>query len=176
MSKIEIQKISITNIKADAVVNAANSGLWEGGGVCGYIFQAAGSRELKAECDKYPNGCPTGQAVITSSCKMKTCKYIIHAVGPCTGNPSDTEKSQLYDAYKNSLQLAMDNGCHSIAFPLISTGIFHYPVDDAWKRALRACVNFQKKHPDYELDVYFAILDPKNIAVGQKTLAKILAE
>lgn len=174
MSNIKIQKIGVTKLDVDAVVNAANSGLWEGGGVCGAIFKEAGSAELTKACSKYGH-CDVGSAVITSGFKLKA-KYIIHAVGPQWVDGNHGEPSQLYDAYKSSLELAKENGCHSIGFPLISSGVFGYPKDGAWRKAVRASVNFIKKNPDYDMTIIFAILDDKIIAMGEKILAEIVAE
>lgn len=174
-TRIKIIKESITNIKADAIVNAANEGLWEGGGVCGAIFKVAGSAELTKACQKIRH-CDTGKAVITPGFKSKA-KYIIHAVGPVYD--ADNVKlvgSQLYDAYKNSLILARDNNIHSIAFPLISAGIFGYPMKDAWKKALRACLNWEAKNLDYQLDIYFTILNDGFIEAGKGILNSLLAD
>ena len=151
MSKIEILKTGITSLETDALVNAANEGLWEGGGVCGIIFKAAGSSELTAACSKLGR-CETGSAVITPGFQLKS-KYIIHAVGPRWQDGKHNEPKLLYSAYKQSLILAKENGCKSIGFPLISAGIFGYPVDKAWRKALQACLDFQKDNPDTELDI-----------------------
>ena len=136
MSKIEIIKTGITSLETDALVNAANEGLWEGGGVCGIIFEAAGSRELQAACSAI-GGCKTGSAVITPGFKLKS-KYIIHAVGPRWMDGKHDEPKLLYSAYKQSLILAVQNNCRSIGFPLISAGIFGYPIDQAWRKAIQA--------------------------------------
>ncbi len=172
MSTIQILKTGITNLKTDALVNAANEGLWEGGGVCGIIFKAAGSNELQAACNAI-GGCNTGSAVITPGFNLKS-KYIIHAVGPRWQDGNHNEPKLLYSAYKQSLILAVKNGCKSIGFPLISAGIFGYPVDKAWRKALQACLDFQKNNPDVELDIQFAIIDDKILDIGRKTLAELI--
>lgn len=174
MSTILIQKIGITNLDTDVIVNAANSGLWEGGGVCGAIFKAAGSKELTAACSKYGH-CDEGNAVITPGFKLKA-KHIIHAVGPRWMDGNHGEPSLLYDAYKNSLKLAQENGCHSIGFPLISAGIFGYPKEGAWRKAIQACNDFIKKNPDYDMTIIFAVLDDTIMSLGKKTLKKITGE
>lgn len=174
MSNISISKIGVTKLDVDAVVNAANSGLWEGGGVCGAIFKEAGSKELTDACNKIGH-CDVGNAVITPGFNLAA-KYIIHAVGPQWIDGEHGEPSQLYDAYKNSLLLAKENGCHSIGFPLISAGIFGYPKDGAWRKAIRASVNFIMKNPDYDMDIVFAILDDSIIEKGEKILADIVNE
>lgn len=131
MSSIEIRKISITDLDADAIVNAANDGLWAGGGVCGAIFKAAGHEQLQTACNLIDH-CDTGSAVITPGFKLKA-KYIIHAVGPVWSGGKNNEPKLLYGAYRRSLELAVENGCKSIGFPLISAGIFGYPVDNQGK-------------------------------------------
>ena len=151
MSKIEIHKNSITNLTVDAIVNAANSSLAQGSGVCGAIFAAAGPAELAAECAKYGH-CHTGDAVITSACKMRpNVKYIIHAVGPRYFGGNHGEPEKLSSCYFKSLELAKANNCHSIAFPLISAGKFHYPLDRAWDIALSTCTHFLEENSDYDI-------------------------
>lgn len=174
MSDITIKKIGVTKLDVDAVVNAANSGLWEGGGVCGAIFSEAGSKELTAACSKYGH-CDVGSAVITPGFKLKA-KYIIHAVGPQWKDGNHGEPSQLYDAYKSSLELAKEHNCHSIGFPLISSGIFSYPKDGAWREAISACANFMMKNPDYQMDITFAVLNDDVLAMGEEIMADIVKE
>ena len=174
MNSISIKKISITDLSADAIVNAANEGLWAGGGVCGAIFRAAGHNKLQAACNKI-GGCATGSAVITPGFGLKS-KHIIHAVGPVWRGGESNEPQLLYGAYKNSLQLAMENNCHSLAFPLISAGIFGYPKDKAWRKAIQACKDFFEKNPDADLQVVFAVLDDGILALGQQTLSEIAPE
>ena len=171
MSNIKIQKIGITKLNVDAIVNAANEGLWEGGGVCGAIFAEAGSKELTKAC-KAIGGCKTGSAVITPGFNLSA-KYIIHAVGPRWNGGNSGEPEQLYDAYKSSLELAMENNCHSIAFPLISAGIFGYPKEGAWRKGLRACETFINKYPEYDIEIIFAVLDQHILELGEKVLRDI---
>ena len=127
MNTIEIRKISIVDLNTDAIVNAANEGLLAGGGVCAAIIKAAGYDDLQAACNKI-GYCPTGSAAITPAFNLNT-KYIIHAVGPQWIDGNHNEPKLLYSTYKSSLELAMKNGCHSIGFPLISAGIFNYPIE-----------------------------------------------
>ena len=122
MSLIEIKKIGITDLSTDAIVNAANEGLWAGGGVCGAIFAAAGREELQAACDRIGK-CDTGSAVITPGFALRS-KYVIHAVGPRWSGGEHGEPRLLYGAYRRSLELACEHGCRSIGFPLSSAGIF----------------------------------------------------
>lgn len=173
MSTIEIKKISITKLDVDAIVNAANEGLWEGGGVCGAIFREAGSAEMTKACDAI-GGCKTGNAVITPGFKLPA-KYVIHAVGPRWTGGDHNEPELLYGAYKQSLILVKEHGLHSVGFPLISAGIFGYPVDQAWRKAIQACNDFIQNNPDYDMKVIFAVLDDKILAVGEKTLKEIVA-
>ena len=168
MSSIEIRKIGITQLGTDAVVNAANSGLWEGGGVCGYIFRDAGSAEMTAACQKIGH-CDEGSAVITPGFKLPA-KYVIHAVGPRWSGGNNNEPELLYSAYTKSLILAKENGLHSIGFPLISAGIFGYPVDKAWGRAIQACRDFIDANSDYEIQIVFAVLDDRIKAVGESLI------
>ena len=174
MSNIEIKKIGITKLDADAIVNAANEGLWEGGGVCGAIFRDAGSAELTAACNAI-GGCKTGNAVITPGFKLPA-KYVIHAVGPRWTDGNHNEPQLLYSAYKQSLILARENGLHSIGFPLISAGIFGYPMDQAWRKAIQACKDFIDANQDYEIKVVFAVLDDKIKAVGESTISEIVGD
>ena len=141
-TNIEIQKIDITELDVDAIVNAANSRLHEGGGVCGAIFRRAGSDELAEACLEI-GGCETGNAVITPGFNLSA-RYIIHAVGPVWHGGDDGEEQLLYDAYRQSLILAKENDCHSIGFPVISSGIYGYPKIDAWKVAIESCNDFVK--------------------------------
>ena len=171
MSAIEIRKIGITDLATDAIVNAANEGLWAGSGVCGAIFRAAGHRQLQEVCDKIGH-CDTGSAVITPGFNLKA-KYIIHAVGPVWHGGQHGEPAQLYGAYYKSLELAAENGCASIGFPLISAGIFGYPKDQAWNVALSACKAFLTEHPGQPMLIVFAVLDDEILRMGERELAKL---
>lgn len=124
LSRIEVVDGDITKLDVDAIVNAANSSLRGGGGVDGAIHRAAG-RELLAECSKI-GGCPTGEARITGGYALKA-KHVIHAVGPIWNGGSRDEPKLLASCYDHSLQLALDHDVRSIAFPCISTGIYHFP-------------------------------------------------
>ena len=171
MNKISIQKVSITSLSTDAIVNAANEGLWAGGGVCGAIFRAAGHNKLQAACNAIGH-CDTGSAVITPGFNLKA-KYVIHAVGPVWRGGTNGEPELLYGAYKSSLELATKNNCHSIGFPLISAGIFGYPKDKAWRTAIQACSDLFAENPDVDLQVIFAVLDDGILAIGEQTLEEI---
>ena len=172
MSKIELIKGSCADQIADVIVNAANSGLWAGGGICGVIFNKAGMAELTAACNKYKTPLKDGSAVITPAFKMTNAKAIIHAVGP-NFSVTPTAFKELFDAYYNSLKVMMDNGYHSISFPLISSGIFGgslaNPVAESTKQCIRAYKQFISDYPDYDIDV-------KLCAYGQNELVKAQQE
>lgn len=156
MSRIELINASCADQNVDAVVNAANSGLWAGGGICGVIFKKAGMAELTDACSKYKTPLNDGDAVITPAFKMTNAKAVIHAVGP---NFAMTPKAfdKLFDAYYNSLAVLKENGYHSISFPLISSGIFggnlENPAAESTKQCLRAYRKFTADYPDYDVDV-----------------------
>lgn len=169
---VTIIKSGITKIKADAIVNAANSSLQHGGGVCGFIFDAAGDEELSAACNKIGH-CNTGSAVITPAFNLDA-KHIIHAVGPRYLDGKHNEENDLYNAYKSSLNLAKDNDCHSIVFPLISAGIFGYPKYDACKVAMWAVKNWQNANPTYKLDIIFAVPREPEYGLCAKAMEKEL--
>ena len=171
MSKISILKTGITNLDTDVIVNPANEALRERAGVCGMIFKAAGSSELQAACDAI-GSCQTGSAVITPGFNLKS-KFVIHAVGPRWMDGNHNEPQLLYSAYMQSLLLAVRNGCKSIGFPLISAGVYGYPVDKAWRKALQACLDFQSVNPDADLDIQFAVINDGILAVGRKILLEL---
>ena len=139
MTKILIVKGDITKIKADAIVNAANSSLLGGGGVDGAIHQAAGPR-LVEEC-KSLGGCKPGEVKITKGYNLLA-KYVIHTVGPVWRNGKANEKELLRNCYVNSLKLAEENSIKTVAFPAISTGVYGYPLDQATKLALSAAKEY----------------------------------
>ena len=142
----------ITTLKVDAIVNAANTGLLAGGGVCGAIFRAAGYRELQEACNKLAP-IQTGEAVITPGFNLSA-KFIIHTAGPIWRGGQFGEENLLRSCYTNSLKLAAENNLKSIAFPLISSGIYGYPPPDALKVAVRAIEDFQG-----ELEVILTVMD-----------------
>lgn len=167
-SNIEVKQIDITELNADAIVNAANSQLQEGGGVCGAIFRKAGSMELTNACSEIGH-CETGNAVITPGFDLPA-KYIIHAVGPIWSGGDDHEAELLYNAYKHSLILAKDNDCHSIAFPLISSGIYGYPKNEAWEIAIQSCMDFINDNPNYPINIVFAVLSNESKQLGKNII------
>ena len=132
--RVVIKTGDITGEEVDAIVNAANSSLMGGGGVDGAIHRAGG-KDILVACkeirkSKYPDGLPTGQAVITAAGKMKA-RYVIHTVGPVYSRGGSDKARQLSDCYRNSLAVAEENGLATVAFPAISTGVYGYPLDQA---------------------------------------------
>lgn len=152
----------ITKSETDAIVNAANCALQAGGGVCGAIFSAAGKDLLQKECDRIGH-CNTGEAVITKGYNLKA-QYIIHTVGPVYGEDPANEAKQLYSCYENSLKLAAKKKLKSIAFPVISSGIFGYPKDDAIKIATKAIKDFLQTN---EMDVSLVVYDKSTFLISQ---------
>jgi len=166
MSKIALLNASCADQVVDAVVNAANRGLWAGGGICGVIFKKAGLSELTAACSKYKTPLKDGAAVITPAYQMKNAAYIIHAVGPDFSRTPAAFK-ELFNAYYNSLYVLMDNGLHSISFPLISSGIFcgslPNPAAESAKQCCRAYKKFTADYPDYDIDVKLCAFSAKEM-------------
>jgi O-acetyl-ADP-ribose deacetylase len=165
---LEIVRNDITKMKVDAIVNAANTALKMGGGVCGAIFKAAGAIELQAACDEI-GGCPVGQAVITDAFKLPA-KYIIHTPGPIWQGGSNQEAELLKSSYKNSLILAVKSECKSIAFPLISSGIYGYPKEEAIQMAVSTIGSFLY---DHDILVYLVVFDSKSFGLSKKLFTSI---
>ncbi len=171
MSKIVLINGSCADQNVDAVVNAANDGLWAGGGICGVIFKKAGMAALSAACIKYKTPLKNGTAVITPAFQMKNAKHIIHAVG---SNFSVIPKAfkELSDAYYNSLYVLMDNGLHSISFPLISSGIFggalSNPVAESTKQCCRAYKKFTEDYPNYTVNVILCAFSANEMVEAKK--------
>jgi O-acetyl-ADP-ribose deacetylase (regulator of RNase III) len=139
-----------------------------GGGVCGAIFSAAGVRELAAACSKL-SPIKTGGAAITPGFKLPA-KYVIHAAGPVYRDGKEGEEELLRAAYTNSLQLAIENQCESVAFPLISSGIYGYPKAEALRVAIAAIRDFIGKH---DMDVTLAVFDKEAFAVGEELMKNV---
>ena len=160
---------NITALLCDAIVNAANRSLLGGGGVDGAIHRAAGP-ELLEEC-RGLGGCRTGEAKITKGYRLPA-KFVIHTVGPVySGAPEDAVL--LADCYRNSLNLAQENGVHTIAFPAISTGVYGYPVREATKVAVDTVRKWLADNPDYPMDVTFCCFDERTRKVYEEQTTRI---
>lgn len=172
MNKVEILKGDITKINADAIVNAANSSLRGGGGVDGAIHRAGGPAILE-ECRQIvarQGKCPTGEAVITTAGKLPA-KFVIHTVGPVWNGGNKNEAVKLASCYRNSLELAVNKACKTVAFPCISTGVYRYPIAEAAKVALQTVLEFLEKTRDIE-KVMFVAFDEENFLVLKKELQR----
>lgn len=153
-----------------AIVNAANTSLLGGGGVDGAIHRAAGP-ELLAEC-RLLNGCKTGQAKITKAYRLP-CEYVIHTPGPCWNGGKSKEAELLASCYRSCLELAVENGIRSIAFPSISTGIYSYPLGEAAEIAARTAKQFAVEHPG-ELDVIkWVLFDDNTLQAYERQIRRI---
>ena len=166
--KIELVQGDITKLHVEAIVNAANSSLLGGGGVDGAIHRAGGAAILE-ECIKIRNkqgGCEVGEAVITTAGNMPS-KYVIHTVGPVWSQSKSDADELLANAYRNSLKLAVENKVKTIAFPNISTGIYHFPKDKAAEIAINTVKDFLSKHTEIE-KVIFVCFDEENYGIYEK--------
>lgn len=173
---VRIVQGDITEQETDAIVNAANSSLMGGGGVDGAIHRKGGPKILE-ECKKireteWPDGLPTGKAVITSGGNLKA-KYVIHTVGPVWRGGKYGEPELLAEAYRNSLRLAVSRGLKTIAFPAISTGAYGYPMEEAAEIALKTVKEFLEKEDKLE-EVVFVLFTPSSFRVYERKAQEIL--
>jgi O-acetyl-ADP-ribose deacetylase (regulator of RNase III) len=165
---LTIIRNDITKVAAEAIVNPANNSLKKGGGVCGAIFAAAGVEKLQPACDKI-GGCETGQAVLTPAYNLPA-KYIIHTVGPIWRGGGAHEAERLTSCYANSLKLAHEWKCKTIAFPLISSGGYGYPKAAALQVAVAAISDFLFQH---DLAVYLVAYDKEAFGLSEKLFADV---
>tara|TARA_B100000749_G_scaffold270193_1_gene249721 strand:+ start:301 stop:846 length:546 start_codon:yes stop_codon:yes gene_type:complete len=169
---LELQIGDITEQDTDAIVNAANSRLSGGGGVDGAIHRVGGSSIMAETWKKYPQGCPSGDAVITGAGHL-LCKSVIHAVGPIWNGGRQNEEATLASAYSRSLQVAIENHCLSVALPSLSTGAYLYPIQKATKTALQTVLTFLEKHQNPQL-VRFVLFDAGTYQAYSQTLQELL--
>jgi len=161
MQVIKAIQSDITQLSVDAIVNAAKNSLLGGGGVDGAIHKAAGP-QLLAECITL-GGCPTGEAKITKGYNLKA-RFVIHTVGPVWQGGNNNEKTLLANCYRNSLALAVENNCTSIAFPNISTGIYGFPKEIAAEIAIREVRSFLLTNKSIS-QLFFCCFDSENFAI-----------
>ena len=169
--RIQTVQGDITKQKdVQAIVNAANTSLLGGGGVDGAIHRAAGP-ELLAEC-RTLGGCKTGEAKLTKAYNLP-CDYVIHTVGPIYRGGQNGEAKLLENAYRNSLQLAMDQGIRTIAFPSISTGVYSYPLEEAAEIAIRTVREFYLANQDAFDYVRFVLFDERTLRAYDEAIFKL---
>ena len=172
INRLTIILWDITNLKVDAIVNAANKTLLGGGGVDGAIHKAAGPGLLE-ECRKL-GGCNTGEAKITSGYNLPA-RYVIHTVGPVWHGGNDGEDELLAQCYRNSLKLAVDKGIKTIAFPSISTGAYNFPVERAARIALMEIGKFLKNDDSLE-KVSIVCFDERTLEAYQDAFSEVFEE
>ncbi len=175
-SKLKLVQGDITDQETEAIVNAANPSLMGGGGVDGAIHRKGGPRILE-ECKKireteWPEGLPTGKAVITSGGRLKA-RYVVHTVGPIWRGGNRDEPRLLSNAYRNSLELAVTRGLKTIAFPSISTGAYGYPIEKASRIALETVKNFLEEKNGLE-EVRFVLFSKSDLETYKEAIKEIL--
>ena len=169
MNRIEVIRGDITRQDADAIVNAANCSLLGGGGVDGAIHRAAGP-ELLAEC-RTLHGCETGKAKITKGYRLPA-RYVIHTPGPVWHGGGYGEEELLASCYRSCLELASENGCKTVDFPSISTGVYHFPLEKASRIAVGTIKEYLDAHPEIER-VRMVCFDARTEAFYAEALAEL---
>ena len=167
--RIELIEGDITKLDVDAIVNAANSSLLGGGGVDGAIHYAAGP-QLVEECAKL-GGCPTGEAKLTKGYRLPA-RHVIHTVGPIWRGGNNGEPEKLANCYRNSMQIAADNGFATIAFPAISTGVYGYPLQEAAQIAINQVIECLNEMPSIK-KVIFVLFGRKNFDIYTDILSNL---
>jgi O-acetyl-ADP-ribose deacetylase len=168
--RLELRQGDITDEAVDLIVNAANSHLSPGGGVDGAIHRRGGPTIFAETQQKYPQGCVTGSAVISTAGNLAA-RYVAHAVGPVWDGGNSGEAELLHGAFRRSLELAIEHKCRSVALPALSAGVYSYPLADAARVALTTVIEFLRKHGQPEL-VLFVLFGP----TAFKTFASVLTE
>lgn len=171
--RLELVQGDITRQRVDAIVNAANSSMAGGGGVDGAIHRAGGPAIMEETRRKYPSGCPTGSAVITTGGNLAA-KYVIHTVGPIYRGGDRGEAQQLASAYRTSLQLATEHQLTSIAFPSISTGAYLYPLNEAATFALSTIRDYLTTCPTSLQIVSMVLFDATTLRAYEAAAAALL--
>jgi len=169
-SRIELQQGDITQLDVDAIVNAANSALAPGGGVCGAIFRAAGREQLAAACRPLAP-CQTGDAKITPGFNLPA-RYVIHTVGPVYHGGDRNEAELLASCYRRSLDLAAEKGLRSVTFPAISTGVFGYPFEPATEVALKTVAAWLSRPSSIER-VILVFFGAQDFAAAQRIFERL---
>ena len=167
-SRLELVQGDITAQEVDGIVNAANSRLAGGGGVDGAIHRAAGPLLMQQTSERYPKGCPTGEAVATDAGRLKA-RHVFHAVGPVWSGGAAGEADLLKSAYRRCLELALEHDCESIAFPAISTGVYGYPKDQAAEVSLKTAHDFLRERGKPAV-VRFVLFDTGTFAAFARAL------
>jgi O-acetyl-ADP-ribose deacetylase (regulator of RNase III) len=170
---IELVQGDITNEQVDAIANAANRALAGGGGVDGAIHRRGGPDILRETDERYPDGCPTGSAVISGAGRLPM-RHIIHAVGPVYRGGNSGEAELLASAYRRSLELAVAHDCQSIAFPALSTGAYCYPLEEASRVSLSAVIEFLDQNGKPPL-VRFVLFDAPAYTQFRQMLVELAA-
>ena len=173
--RIELIRGDITDQEVDAIVNAANASLAGGGGVDGAIHRRGGPAIMRETDEKYPNGCPTGNAVASGAGNLKA-KFVFHTVGPRWKGGTTNEPALLQSAYRTCLELAVKHNCRSIAFPSISTGIYGFPIQQAAPLAIQTVIDFLQNNPEPLQLVRFCLFSDADLEIYSKTLAEVKSD